>query len=186
MTNTNRKYRRLSWTDPEAWGADGILKDGVAVSVPLSLADASMAEVAGAARAVRSGAYNRPGWRTMHQDAAARDALQQARDDYELELTLAWTGKPNADPDDDKVDSNGSTAAGTVITQAFTLPDAAMTMDEIYAAYDRAAENAWKTGKGKTPVRARGDGTPPTTTKDEAYQKYDQELEAAYRNPPTE
>lgn len=92
-TNTNmaRKYRRLAWTDPEAWDEDGILKDGVAVSIPVSLADAKMSEVYDAAQAVRDGRYNRPGWRpALKQDAAALDARAAAYREYEDRVTSAY------------------------------------------------------------------------------------------------
>jgi hypothetical protein len=184
MTTINRKYRRLAWDDPAAWGEDGILKDGVAVRLPVSLADAKMSEVHDAARAVRSRQYNKPGWRAaLHQDAAAKDARQAAYDSYEFALTLAW--KPNADPDDDDVDNNG-TAPGTVVTQAFTLP-ADATMDQVYSAYDQAAESAYK-GKpvrDATPVHA-ADGRSHQQVMREVYKLRDQELSESWRNPTAE
>lgn len=102
MTNTARKFRRLSWHDPQAWDANGILKDGVTVSVPTYLVDAGakMHEVHDAAQAVRSGKYNRPGWRPpLHQDAAALDARADAYQQYEERLTSAYLDARGDDPE---------------------------------------------------------------------------------------
>lgn len=100
--NTNRQYKRLAWTDPSAWDERGILRDGVTVNVPTYLIDAGakMSEVYYAARATRSGAYNRPGFRRpLHQDAAALDERQQAHDAYLDYVENAWRDGPHSDHD---------------------------------------------------------------------------------------
>lgn len=102
-TNTNRQYRRLEWSDPEAWNSDGILKDDVSVRLPMFMIDGKMkmADVHTAMQVVNSGRYNRPGFRSgLQQDAAAAaDARADAYLEYETRLTRAYKDARGDDPD---------------------------------------------------------------------------------------
>lgn len=108
-TNNNKRVKRLSWDDPNAWGPDGILKDGVCVSLPVSLADAKMGEVYQAARAMNDGRFNRPGWRpALHQDAAVADARQKVRDEYQNYENYITSAYRQNDADRDRDDRGAS------------------------------------------------------------------------------
>ena len=196
-TNTARKYRRMAWDDPNAWDEHGILRDGITVSVPTYLIDANakMSEVYDAARAPRSGAYNRPGFRRpLHQDAAALDARQLAYDQHRHYVENAWR---DADTDPDRDDKGVSGfgergQSGPVEDMSCTVKgnpggDAAMTTDTrelAYQAYDEGVSRQWQSGKDKPAVRdplpSRGDGM---TAKAAAYQAYDESISQQWRNP---
>jgi len=159
-TNATRKYRRLSWDDPAAWNDDGILKDGVVVSVPVSLADARMPEVFAAAQASRSGQYNRPGWRqALQQDAAAADARQLAYDQHRHYIENAYRGDNLVGGGSDRVKADAAMthdtreAAYAAKGEYDALPAHAardgrthqQVMAEIYRLRDEETSNAWRT-----------------------------------------
>ena len=62
----------------------GIMRDGIAMRVPLQMRDASH---------LTDAHLHRPGFRVG--DASTRDARQKANDEYVRELCDAWKGKPD-------------------------------------------------------------------------------------------
>ncbi len=130
-------------------------------------------------------ALNRPGFR---QDATVADARQRVRDEYrnyENYITGAWRNTSR--------DRMLMCVADNPRAGGREDPRDGMTVDaktQAYLDYDLAVSQQWATGKGKPAVRdalpARVASRGGATSKDEAYAKYDQDLEAAYRNPPSE
>jgi len=91
---TKYQYRGRDVGADEAIDEDGILRDGFAVRVSLmdAMTPLQRAVAQNAAR-LHDGAGNTPGHRpgfVMSDDAAMRDAREEARDAYERELTNAW------------------------------------------------------------------------------------------------
>jgi hypothetical protein len=151
----------LAESPPESGGKSAITK---------GLHDSSSKPSSRVTTGIAGDDLRRPGFRFAQQDAAARDEKRLAHEEYLDFVENAWKRDAATDRGD-----NPSGVSDRV------KADAAMTMDQIYSAYDRAAENEWATDKGKSAVRdaSRGDGM----TRDEAYAQYDRELEQAYRNP---
>jgi hypothetical protein len=153
------KYFRngLAISDDEALDADGMIRSGVAMRVPMKFADALQRSVAknnkratlvDAHGAVFSAAKGgRPGYRILVGDAgveAERRYAEEARRQWIADMNSEWktdarnkANKPGADEDEDEEDGDDDDENETSDAQRQRVHDA-------YAAHDAYLKNAWR------------------------------------------
>jgi hypothetical protein len=146
------------------------------LGLPAFVADGAMAD-SKPGRVTDGGgnaAFSRPGFRIAQQDAAALDARRAAHQEYLDYIESAYR--------------IGDSDRGDVVSNRVKV-DAAMTMDQIYSAYDESVSRQWAVGKGNPVVRdalPAGQGHVTKDARAQAYQEYQAELSQAWRSPPSE
>jgi hypothetical protein len=109
----------------DVFDANGVLKDGCAVRVSMTMMDSLQRDVAKHAPTITDPARHRPGFRDS-RDSAALDALEQAYRDADAADANAWR-------------SSGTSPGKPSSTDARTDD-----REAAYAAYDDQQQNAWR------------------------------------------
>ena len=119
-----------------------VLKHGRTMRTPMFAMDSMQHDVARHFGDTRLSdaelALRRPGFRYSDSTTAdAKQAIRDAHDTYERDLTNAWRGRQR--------DTGEGAVAGHIHNndQPSSRTDA-MTIDELYAEYSRTVENAWR------------------------------------------
>jgi hypothetical protein len=154
--------------DANPYDANGILKDGRSVTVPMMMRDAMRRDIARNAASLDDGrmfdaSLRRPGFR--HADSRTLDATERAYSDYENAQTNAWRGAdaeggvegalctvknaeyPEAFGSRGHLVRVGNKLVCTPDRRDDARRDALPVRDEreqTYAAYQSYAENAWR------------------------------------------
>jgi hypothetical protein len=125
MKKGTRFYRDadgIELSEDEAF-SNGVLRDGVVLSVPTAMRDSITRQRAAAKRAVRvtdafgGEAGRRPGFAFAVKDQAASDAKREAYRNYETRVTNQWRDQGESDDDvNEFFASNGDFIEGAVCT----------------------------------------------------------------------
>jgi hypothetical protein len=135
-----RRYRRYRYDDEDDDGpldANGVLKDGCSVTVPLHMMDSMQRDIARHSLATRlhdghgGPAGHRPGF-VYSTDASLNEAKERAYAAYDAELRDAYKHPQGWRGDIDA--SDGTLDATPVLDER----------ERAYAAYDAAVANAWR------------------------------------------
>ncbi len=156
--------------DDDAYDAHGILRDGRSVRVPMTMRDSWRNDMHqhfshltdGVGRSGKF-AFSRSGFRRLANDAAARQAKEEAYAEHQHYLENAWRGdikdvrpRKTMRRDDfgreektweevEQGDANGRWHDAMTVDEARRLHDEVMR--KVYDEHCRYLENAWKAGK---------------------------------------